>query len=100
MNVAGSGARQAPGGNFWSRQVTGCIVFEAFDLVKEISQTCGRSCSPQKYDPSLHSLLHEPIFMMQAAEYGSLHHLVSDRQTVSVQVGRKLVRDGLRHTGA
>jgi len=28
--------------------------------------------------------------MMQAAEYGSLHNPVSDRQTVSVLVGRDL----------
>jgi hypothetical protein len=29
-------------------------------------------CGPQKQDPSLRNLLHDPIFMMQAAEYGSL----------------------------
>ena len=29
----------------------------------------------------------EPVFMMQAAEYGSLHHPVSDGQTVSVRGG-------------
>jgi len=33
------------------------------------------------------SLLHEPIFMMQAAGYGSLQNPVSDRQTVPVLVG-------------
>jgi hypothetical protein len=38
--------------------------------------------------------------VMRAAEYGSLHDLVSDWQTVSVLVGRDLVRDGLRQTGA
>jgi hypothetical protein len=38
--------------------------------------------------------------MMQAAEYGSFHNPVSDRQTVSMLVGRKLVRHGLRQTGA
>jgi hypothetical protein len=41
-----------------------------------------------------------PIFMMQAAEYGSLHNPVSDRQTVSVLVRRDLVRRALRQTGA
>src|SRR5215471_18150093 len=54
----------------------------------------------QKKGPSLSSLLLEPIFMMQAAEYGSLDNLVSDRQTVAVLVGRNLVRHGLRQTGA
>src|SRR6516225_11257291 len=56
-------------------------------------------CGPQKKDPSLCSLLHEPIFMMQAAEYGSFHNSVAERQTVSVLVGRNLVRHGLRQTG-
>jgi len=58
------------------------------------------TCGPQKYDPSLRSLLHEPIFMMQAAEYGFLYNPISDRQTMSVLVGRDLVRHGLRQTGA
>jgi hypothetical protein len=48
---------------------------------------------------SLCSLLHEPIFMMQAAEYGFLYNPISDRQTVSVLVERELVRIGLRQTG-
>jgi hypothetical protein len=69
--------------------------------VLQIQSISGDSpCGAQKQHPSLRGLLREPVFVMQAAEYGSLHHLVSDRQTVSVQVGRKLVRDGLRHTGA
>jgi hypothetical protein len=34
--------------------------------------------SSTKTDPSLRSLLHEPIFMMQATEYGSLHSPVPD----------------------
>src|SRR6516165_10110927 len=38
--------------------------------------------------------------MMQAAEYGSLHNPVPDRQTVSALVRRNLVRHGLRQTGA
>ena len=54
----------------------------------------------KKKDPSLGSLLHEPAFMMQAAEYGSLYNLVSDRHTVLVLVGWNLVRYGLRQTGA
>jgi hypothetical protein len=36
--------------------------------------------------------------MMQAAEYGALRNPVSDGQSVSVLVGRGLVRDGLRQT--
>src|SRR5215472_6043159 len=60
----------------------------------------GTPCGPQKYDPSLRSLLHQPIFMMQAAEYGFLYNPISDRQTMSVLVGRNLVRHGLRQTGA
>ena len=58
------------------------------------------SVSPQKKGPSLCSLLPEPIFMMQAAEYGSLYNPISDWQTVSVLAGRNLVRHGLRQTGA
>src|SRR5215831_13614327 len=38
--------------------------------------------------------------MMQAAEYGFLYNPISDRQTMSVLVGRNLVRHGLRQTGA
>ena len=38
--------------------------------------------------------------MMQAAEYGPFHNSVPERQTVSVLVGRNLVRHGLRQTGA
>jgi hypothetical protein len=53
-----------------------------------------------KKDPSLRSLLHEPIFMMQAAEYGSPYDPAPNRQTVSVLVGGNLLRDGLRQTGA
>jgi hypothetical protein len=53
-----------------------------------------------KRDPSLRNLLHELIFMMQSAEYGSLHNPVPDRQTVSVLVGGNLLRHGLRQTGA
>ena len=34
--------------------------------------------------------------MMQAAEYGSLHNPVPDRQTVSVLVGGNLLRLGLK----
>jgi len=44
--------------------------------------------------------LPEPIFIIQAAEYGSLYNPISDWQTVSVLVGGKLVRHGLRQTGA
>lgn len=51
-------------------------------------------------NPSLRSLLHEPVFMMQAAEYGSLHNPVADRQTVLVLVGGNLLRLGLRQTRA
>ena len=54
----------------------------------------------RKNNPSLRSLLHEPVFMMQAAEYGSLHNPVPDRQTVSVLVGGNLFRLGLRQTRA
>jgi hypothetical protein len=57
-------------------------------------------CGPQKQDPSLRSLLRETIFVMQAAEHGSLHHSVSDRQLVSVLGGREMLRDGLRQTRA
>jgi hypothetical protein len=49
---------------------------------------------------SVSSLLDEARFVMQAAEYGSLHNPVSDRQTVSMFVGRDLVRHGLGQTGA
>ena len=38
----------------------------------------------RKKDPSLCSLLHEPIFMMQAAEYGSFHNSVAERQEYTV----------------
>jgi hypothetical protein len=38
--------------------------------------------------------------MMQATEYGSLHNPVPDRQTMSVLVGRNLLRNLLRQTGA
>lgn len=38
-----------------------------------------------------YAALHEPVFVMQAAEHGSLHDSVSDRQLVSVLVGRDLV---------
>jgi hypothetical protein len=58
-----------------------------------------QSLCPQKKGPSLCSLLPEPIFMMQVAEYGSLYNPISDWQTVSVLVGRNLVRHGLRQTG-
>ena len=49
---------------------------------------------------SLRSLLHELVFMMRAAEYGSLLNPVPDRQTVSVLVGGNLLRLGLRQTRA
>jgi hypothetical protein len=48
----------------------------------------------------LRSLLREALFVMQAAEYGSLYHPVSDRQTVSVRVGRHALRRGLRQIGS
>ena len=48
---------------------------------------------------ALRSLLHEPIFVMQAAEHGSLHHTVPDRQPVSVLVGRDMVRQVLVQIG-
>ena len=48
----------------------------------------------------LRSLLRETIFVMQAAQYGSHHHAVPDRQMVSALVGRKRVRHGLRQTRA
>ena len=35
-------------------------------------------CGAQKQDPTLRSLLRETVFVMQAAEYGSLHHPVSN----------------------
>jgi len=38
--------------------------------------------------------------MMQAAEYGSFYHPVSDGQTVSVRVGRHALRRGLRQIGS
>jgi hypothetical protein len=57
-----------------------------------------QGCGAQKQHPSLSSLLHEPVFMMQAAEYGALRNPVSDRQSVSVVVGRGPVRDRLRQT--
>jgi len=49
---------------------------------------------------SLRGLLHEPLFMMQAAEYGSLHNPVPERQTMSVLVGGNLLRLGHRQTRA
>ena len=58
------------------------------------------ACSAQKQDPSLRSLLREAIFVMQAAQYGSLHHPASERQQVSVPGGRDMLRDGLRQTRA
>ena len=61
--------------------------------------TSRATCVPQKYDRSLRSLLCEPIFAMKAAEYSSLHNLVSDRQSVSVLVGRNLVRHGSARPG-
>jgi hypothetical protein len=57
------------------------------------------ACGAQK-NLSLRSLLHQPVFMMQAAEYGSLLNPVPDRQTVSVLVGGNLLRLGLRQTRA
>jgi hypothetical protein len=36
------------------------------------------------------SLLHEHIFMMQTAEYGSLHNPIPDRQTGANLVGHGL----------
>ena len=57
-------------------------------------------CNAQKLDPTLRSLLRETIFVMQAAQYGSLHHTVSERQPASVLGGRDIVRDGLRQTRA
>ena len=54
----------------------------------------------RRKDPLLRSLLHEPLFMMQAAEYGSLHNPVPGRQTVSVFVAAKLLRHRLRQAGA
>ena len=57
-------------------------------------------CGAQKQAPSLRSLLREPVFVMQAAEHGSLHHAVPDRQPVSVLVGLDMVRHGLWQTGA
>src|SRR5215510_5219757 len=45
------------------------------------------------------ALLHKAIFVMQAAEYGSLHNPISARQPVSVLVGRDRIRHGLRQTG-
>jgi hypothetical protein len=50
--------------------------------------------------PLLRSLLHKAIFVMQAAEHGSLRNPVSERQHVSVLVGRDRIRHGLRQTGA
>src|SRR6516225_4275742 len=58
------------------------------------------ACNAQKLDPTLRSLLRETIFVMQAAQYGSLHHTVSERQPVSVLGGRDMLRDGLRQTRA
>ena len=57
------------------------------------------TCGPQKKEVSLRSLLHEPIFMMQAAKYGSLHNPVPDWQTVSVLIEGNLLRHGLGQTG-
>ena len=59
-----------------------------------------RSSGAQKQDLSLCGLLREPVFVMQAAEYGPLYHPVSDRQPVSVRVGRHAVRRGLRQIGS
>jgi hypothetical protein len=61
-------------------------------------QFAAEACGAQKQHPSLRSLLQEPIFVMQAAQHGSLHHSVPDRQAVSVLVGRHALRDGLRQT--
>jgi len=41
----------------------------------------------RKKDPSLRNLLHEPIIMMQAGEYGSFHN--------SVVVPRKFHLNGM-----
>jgi hypothetical protein len=50
--------------------------------------------------PLLRSVLHKAIFVMQAAERGSLRDPVSERQHVSVLVGWDRIRHGLRQTGA
>ena len=39
-------------------------------------------CGPQKYDPSLSSLVHELLFITQAAEWGSLHNPVESAYEV------------------
>jgi hypothetical protein len=49
-------------------------------------------CVVRKKDRSLRNLLYEPIFMMQSAEYGSLHNPVPTRQTVSALVRGSLLR--------
>ena len=45
MSRLGRDKLRREGNLFRSRQVTGCICFEAFDLVKEIGQTCDRSAT-------------------------------------------------------
>jgi hypothetical protein len=67
--------------------------------VRQMGFSLHRS-GPQKKIPSLRCLLHEPVFMMQAAEHGSLHNPVPDRQTVSVLVAGKMLRHGLGRTRA
>jgi hypothetical protein len=51
-----------------------------------------------KKEPSLRSVLHEAIFMMQAAEYGPLHNPAPDGQCVSVLIAGNLLRHGLKQT--
>jgi hypothetical protein len=57
-------------------------------------------CGPRKRVHRYAASFHEPIFVMQAAEYGVLYNPISDRQTVSVLVEWELLRIGLRQTGA
>jgi hypothetical protein len=59
----------------------------------------GSPLEPVVRNPSLRSLLHEPIFMMQAAEYGSLHNPVSGRADCAGARWAGLVRYGLRQPG-
>jgi hypothetical protein len=51
---------------------------------------------PQRRKPSLSSLLHQEILMMQAAKHGRLHNAQAAWQLVSVTAGRNALVDGFR----
>jgi hypothetical protein len=58
------------------------------------------ACRPQKENSSLGGLLHQAIFMMQAAKHRRLHNTVTGGQFMSVAALRNAVLGGFRYSRA